>query len=272
MELWSVQIGERSALCERGQGLERLHVAPLLVLHRRRVVTFAGLRLAESFARRMQTRFPGPRIHRFPGGPEDSLVVADAIGADEVLEAYGVGPRVEPETAAGAAVLAWAALPGDPLDLPPELPAARGDGRVAAALRQRLSLGQVRPPRAYAAIGALGRPEGLDFMAWALTSEGDFEFGAKYGFNGREALAGVHALAPDVAVDFAGRALWGKDHPYGWNVVEACVARLLRLGEPGLEALGQLRRGHRMERHIRRWINAYLRGTGQRAGDAAEAP
>lgn len=260
MQLWSIQIGERSAVREDNRGIQQVHVAPLLALHRRRAVTLADRNLAQSVIRWLRPRFPDAELRPFPGGPEDCLVIEDESDARELVQAYGLGPRAVPDTAAGARLLEWAGQSGDPLALPAEVTDARGDEQLLPALQQQMAAGQVNPARAYALIGALGQPRGLDFLAWAINAEDDFEFGAKYGFATRDqTLNGVRALAPEVAVDFVRRAMWGRDHLYPWPVVEACVERLVRLGEAGLAALRELKQGHRLESHIDRWIEQQLR-------------
>lgn len=253
-DLWALAIGERQQFRERGQGLERVHTIPILLLHRRRVVAFAGQAAAYLALDALRPRFPDARLVPFPGGAADALVV-DLDGVPEVLAAYGAG-RPAPVGPAVAAVLAWAAQAGPPAALPADLAAATADPDLVPALAGALARGQVRPRRALAAAGT---DPALDFLAWALVP-GDLEFQAKYGHLGEAACAALAFLPGAAALALAQRLLAGREASRAG--LQACLDRVAQLGPAACRQAAAWARGHPLEAQVRRWLGLEGAGTG----------
>lgn len=251
-DLWAVAIGEREQFKESGEGLERLHAVPLLLLHRRRVAAFPGHGLAQQALAALRRRFPDARLLPFPGDADDALVVAEE-DLPLLLDAYGLVHLPVPPALEGA--LAWARQPGAPeRPLPPELAGALADPNLVPVLARALARGEVNGRRALALVAAAGTEAAQSFLAWALAAD-DAEFQAKYGRRGHDAIASIAYLPDAAAAAFTRRLLWGEEHTYPWRAPQACVERMMRLGPAGAAALVEMRQGHRLENYIRRWMN-----------------
>lgn len=260
-DLWAIAIGEREQFKETSAGLERLHAVPLLLLHRRRVAAFAGRELGNQALGTLRRRFPDARLLPFPGDADDARVIA-AADLPPLLEAYGAVLRPVPVAVAPA--LEWAQQPGAPdpeAPLPPEVADALAEPGLIPVLAHAMARNEVNGLRALALVAAAATPPAQELLTWALAAD-DAEFQAKYGRRGHDAIAAIAFLPDHAAAAFTRRLFWGEDHLYPWRAPRACVDRMMRLGPAGLQALVELREGHRLENYIRRWMNRCLKDQG----------
>ncbi len=255
-DLWTMAIGEREQFKETGEGLERLHVVPLLLLHRRRIATFAGKELAARALSALRRRFPDARLLSFPGGADDALVVTDEE-LPQVLDAYGLVPWPAPKALAPA--LEWARQPGPPEQpLPAELDQILEEPELIPTLARALARDEVSGRRALALVAATGTAPAQEFLAWALAAD-DAEFQAKFRRRGQDAIAAIAYLPDHAAEGFTRRVLWDTNYSYPWRTLRACVERMVRLGPAGLSRLHELGTDHLLEPHIQRWMSQSLK-------------